>query len=171
VIRVFQPLLRFAAATGLVLALGACSLFHPPGALPPGTSIDQARQSLGRPTGEYPMPGGGTRLEYAQGSFGRQTFMLDFDPSGRLVANQQVLTPTTFATIRPGMTRVDVSSRLGRPAWVFRIGWQDLQVWNYRFGGLEGDCVVFQVSISNASGLVTEAGQGTDPACDVGPHD
>ena len=39
---------------------------------------------------------------------------------------------------------------------------------NYRFGGLEGDCMVFQVSISNATGNVTEAGTGADPRCSVG---
>ena len=70
--------------------------------------------------------------------------MLDFDASGRLVATQQVLTPSTFATIKPGMAQDEVLARIGRPAFVFPVGWQKLQVWNYRFGGLEGDCVVFQ---------------------------
>jgi hypothetical protein len=34
------------------------------------------------------------------------------------------------------------------------IGWQQ-QLWSYRYGGLEGDCVVFQVSISNATHELT----------------
>ena len=101
----------------------------------------------------------------SQGSFGRETYMLDFDASGRLVTNRQVLTPQTFATIQPGMTQDDVLVRIGRPAFVFPVGWQQSQVWNYRFGGLDGDCVVFQVSISNATRTVTEAGPNTDPAC------
>ncbi|MDQ2927826.1 MAG: hypothetical protein ABI330_08430 [Caldimonas sp.] len=152
----------------LALAASACSTLRPPGALPIGTSIDEARHSYGGPTGQYPLPGGGTRLEFAMGSFGKQTFMLDFDAGGHLVANQQVLTPDVFATIKPGMSPVDVLSRIGRPASIFPIGWQQLQVWNYRFGGLEGDCVLFQVSISNQSRVVTDAGQGYDPACDAG---
>ena len=42
-------------------------------------------------------------------------------------------------------------------------------VWQYyRFGGMEGDCIVFQVSISNVTGVVSDAGQNTDPACDHG---
>jgi len=94
--------------------------------------------------------------------------MLDFDASGRLVANRQVLTPQTFATIQPGMTQDDVLSRIGRPAFVVPVGWQQLQVWSYRFGGLEGDCVVFQISISNASHTVTDAGPNTDPSCNRG---
>ena len=55
--------------------------------------------------------------------------------------------------------------RIGQPAFTFPVGWQNLQVWNYRYGGLEGDCVVFQVSISNATRAVTETGPNTDPAC------
>jgi hypothetical protein len=162
-------ILRAAAAIALALAASACAILKPPGGLPPGTSIEEARRSFGGPTGQYPLPNGGTRLEFAQGGFGRQTYMLDFDAGGHLVTTQQVLTPNTFATIKPGMSQTDVLSRIGRPVSVFPIGWQKLQVWNYRFGGLEGDCVLFQVSIGNASGLVTETGQGYDSACD-GPN-
>jgi hypothetical protein len=147
-------------------ALAACAVLRPPGGLPPGTSIDEARRSFGGPSGEYTLPGGGTRLEFRQGSFGKQTYMLDFDAGGRLVATQQVLTPANFATITPGMGQSEVLVRIGRPAFVFPVGWQQLQVWNYRFGGLEGDCVVFQVSISNATRTVTDVGPNTDPACD-----
>ena len=153
---------------GAAVVTSSCAIFNPPAALPIGASIDEARHAFGGPTGQYALPDGGTRLEFAQGSFGKQTFMLDFDAGGHLVAKEQVLTPDVFATIKPGMSQTDVLSRIGRPVSVFPIGWQQLQVWNYRFGGLEGDCVLFQVSISNASGLVAEAGQGYDPACDAG---
>jgi hypothetical protein len=94
--------------------------------------------------------------------------MLDFDANGRLVQSQQVLNPQTFATIQPGMPQAEVLTRLGRPAFIFPVGYQKLQVLNYRFGGLEGDCMVFQVSISNATGNVTEAGTGADPRCSTG---
>ncbi len=162
------PIVRFRRLLLVaVAAAGGCSIFHPPGGLPLGTTIDQARVELGSKTGEYPLPGGGTRLEFAQGSFGRQTYMLDFDAGGHLVSNRQVLSPTTFATIKPGMSETDVSSRIGRPTGVFPVGWQQLRVWNYRFAAPEGDCVVFQVSFGNASHLVTETGQGPDPACDL----
>ena len=159
--RRFGPLLALVAA-----ALGACSIFHPPGGLPLGTPIDQARQ-LGGQTGQYPLPDGGTRLEFARGGLAKRTDMLDFDAGGHLVANTQVLNPQTFATIKPGMSETDVLSRIGRPVGVTPIGYQQLQVWNYRFGGLEGDCVLFQVSFANATRLVTETGQGYDGACDA----
>ena len=155
-----------AAAALALAALGACTMLRFPGGLPAGTTIGEARQTFGGPTAEYPLTGGGSRLEFRQGSFGRQTFMLDFDATGRLVATQQVLTPQTFATITPGMSEGQVLATIGHPAFVFPVGWQDLQVWSYRFGGLEGDCVVFQVSISNVTRTVTETGPNSDPVCD-----
>ena len=155
-------------SAALALAvLGACTTFAP-GGLPPGTPIDQARGTFGGVAGEYRLPDGGTRLEFRQGTYGKQTYMLDFDASGRLVTSQQVLTPQTFATITPGLTYEQVLMRIGHPAYVFPVGWQKLQVWSYRFAGLVGDCVVFQVSFSNATGTVTDAGPNTDPACSRG---
>jgi len=155
-----------ALLAGAMAAAGCASLA--PAMLPIGTPIEQARRGVFAPTGEHALPGGGTRLEFARGSFGKQTYMLDFDASGSLVASQQVLTEANFATIRPGMAGAEVRMRLGRPAHVFPVGWQRLQVWNYRW--FEGDCVWFQVSIGNDSQQVTDAGIGTDPACD-GPND
>jgi hypothetical protein len=141
--------------------LAACASLRSPASLPPGTSIAEVRQSFGAGD-EYALPGGGTRVAFRRG---RDTYMLDFDPSGRLVHTDQVLTLPSFAQIQPGMSKTDVLTRLGQPAFVFPIGYQQLQVWNYRFGGLEGDCMVFQISFSNATGAVTEAGQGPDPQC------
>ena len=149
----------FASAT---LVAAACTSLAP-GALQPGASIADARASFGGPTGEYPLGGGGTRLEFARGAFGKQTYMLDFDAAGRLVASRQVLTEANFATIVPDLPAAEVRMRLGRPAQVFYVPWQKVQVWNYRYQ--PADCVWYQVSIGEA-GRVTEANYGTDPACD-----
>jgi hypothetical protein len=160
----FEAGLRRIGALSLIVATAACSYLRPPASLPPGTSIAEARQTLGAGD-EYPLANGGTRLSFPRG---KDTYMLDFDASGRLVQSQQVLNAQTFATIQPGMPQGEVLTRLGRPAFIFPVGYQKLQVLNYRFGGLEGDCMVFQVSISNATGNVTEAGTGADPRCSTG---
>jgi hypothetical protein len=156
----------FFAATVLAL-LGACATLAP-GILPPGTPISEARHALFGPTGEYALPGGGTRLEFARGSFGKQTYMLDFNAAGTLVSSQQVLTESNLATISPGMSADAVRMNFGRPAWVFGVQYREPQhIWNYRFA--DGDCVWYQVSISDATKQVTESSLGTDPACD-GPN-
>ena len=149
----------------LAASMASCALLHPAGGLPLGTPIAQAPRSIGEPTGSYPLPGGGTRLEYAQGSFGRQTWMLDFDAAGRLVSKDQVLDETHFASIEPGLTRDQLLFRIGHPAWVFGVGRQNLDVWNYRFAVPLG-CTIFQVSVLR-TGIVKEAAQGYDPACDA----
>lgn len=154
-----------AALAGFAAALGGCAALAP-AASPLGTPITDVRRSFAAPTGEYPLPNGGTRLEFAQGSFGKQTWMMDFDSKGSLVSKEQVLDEAHFARIKPGMAGSEVRMQLGRPAHVFAVQRQHLQVWNYRFFG--GDCIWFQVSVSDA-GPVTEAGIGTDPACD-GPN-
>ena len=147
----------------LVTALAAGCAVLAPGTLKPGTSITEARKVLGGPRAEYPLPDGGTRLEFRQG---RQTWMLDFDAGGTLVRNQQVLTEANFAKILPGLTRQQVLMRIGHPVEITPVGWQRLHVWNYRF--YPGDCVWFRVSISDTSGGVTETSMGMDPACDGG---
>ncbi len=152
----------------MLALLAACGSLRP-GALPPGTPIEEARQTNGRPTGEYDLPGGGRRLEYALGSFGKLTYMLDFDAQGRLVKTDQVLDDAHFAAIQRGMTSGEVRMRLGRPAWVFGVAYPErASVWNYRY--FEGDCVWFQVSIGG-DGTVIDAAHGQDPACDVGGDD
>jgi hypothetical protein len=155
------------AAVVLLVAAGlaACGTMAP-GGLPAGTPIAEVRNSPIGPSGEYPLPGGGTRLEFRQG---RQTYMLDFDAAGLLVSSQQVLTPEMFATITLGMTQEEVLARIGRPVHVVGIGWQERQLWSYRFSGLESTCVVFQVAIANATHTVADAGQNMDPACN-GPN-
>src|SRR4029079_6004592 len=123
-----------AAALALAaLAAGTTAL----SALPAGTPLSDARKSFGGVSGEYRLPGGGTRLEFRQGTYGKQTYMLHFDANGQLLSWKQVLTPETFATITPGLTPEQVLMRIGHPAYVFPVGYQKLQVWNYRFAGME----------------------------------
>ena len=155
-----------AATTAAIITISGCASW-PPGGLPPGTPIDTARHGFASPTAEFPLPNGGTRLEFAQGTFGKQTYMLDFDPSGKLVSTEQVLTEQNLASIRPGLPEADLMMRIGRPAHVFSVPWQKLHVWNYRFAG--GDCVWYQISVSDVERAVTQSSLGSDPSCD-GPN-
>ena len=148
------------------LALAGCASFAP-GSLPPGTPIAQARDALFRPSAEYALPGGGTRLEFPQGQFGKQTYMLDFDNSGSLVSSEQVLTERNLASAQKGMTAQQVRERYGRPAAIFGVRFAvPASVWNYRYAG--GDCVWYQISISEESHRVTESNVGSDPVCEKG---
>lgn len=149
-----------------VALLGGCASFAPE-FVPLGASIGQVRSLIVKPNAEYALPGGGTRLEFARGPYGKETYMLDFDATGTLVAREQVLTEQNFAEIVPGLTSDEVRMRLGRPSDVFGVPYQKLHVWNYRY--FAGDCRWFQISLSDATHRVTDASLGADPACD-GPN-
>ncbi len=145
------------------LLLAGCINMSSPTKLAPGASAEAIRAQLGEPTGRYALPGGATRLEYARGPYGRETWMLDVDANGALVATTQVLVEANFNTIKAGMTRDELLRTLGRPSRVGFVGWQNQTVWNYRYSS--PFCQWFQVGLSQA-GIVEDTGYGPDPLCD-----
>jgi hypothetical protein len=152
-------------ACGFALCwLGACASAPP---LLPGQTEADALQRFGRPTAIYDMGGGGKRLEFASGPYGRQTWMVDLDAAGRVKAVNQVLNESTFASFQgraPGMTRADLLRTLGTPGERRGGGWQGGQVWSWRYP--TNDCLWFQVSIGD-DGIVRDGAYGIDPRCDA----
>jgi hypothetical protein len=150
----------------LLAALGGCGSYTPT-AVQAGQTEAEVLQRMGPPTGRYVMPHGGSRLEYARGPAGRDTYMIDLDATGHVTGWQQVLTEAQFDTITPGLPRDEVLRRLGRPSELMPIPRQHLTVWNYRY--FNHDCLWFQVSVGDG-GQVVEAGHGRDRACDAPDH-
>ena len=148
------------------LLLGACTGYAP-GNLPAGASLAEVTEQLGPATGRYPLPQGGTRLEYARGPFGKHTFMVDMDASGRVTGWQQVLTENNFNSVRDGMTRDELLLKLGRPSHTRGGGWQGGEVWSYRYDAIF--CQWFQVSMID--GVVRAPAYGPDPICEVMERD
>ena len=117
----------FLAAVAAAL-LAACQSYSP-GGFPPGATAIEVRNSMGVPTGTYPLPDGGVRYEYARGPWGKHTYMIDFDALARLVKSEQVLTENNFAKIRPGQTRDQVLFAIGHPSDVKQVRYQNQTVW------------------------------------------
>jgi hypothetical protein len=151
----------------LVLAaalLGACT---GPGltALQPGLSEAELVQRWGAPTGRYVIDNG-SRLEYALGPAGRETWMVDLDAQGRTVHWQQVLDWRHLEAVQgslPGMSTDQLLRTLGRPSDVRSGGRQGGQVWSWRHDS--PFCLWFQASIGD-EGKVRDASFAPDPACD-----
>jgi hypothetical protein len=135
-------------------------------ALPAGADEAAVRQAWGQPTGRYALPGGGSRLEYATGPYGRQTWMVDLDASGLSTGPpRDVLERRSLEAAQaevPGMTRDELLRRLGRPGDVRSGGWQGGQVWSWRFES--PFCLWFQTSIGD-DGRVRDGAFGPDPLC------
>jgi hypothetical protein len=143
-------------------ALAACSAFAPV-SVRPGESADEVARTLGPATGRYALPQGGTRLEYARGPYGKQTYMIDLGADGKVQTVQQVLTEANFATVRPGESRDDVLLKLGRPS-ERRGAFRNTELWAYRYDAIF--CQWFVVTM-NPDGHVRDAGYVPDPMCDA----
>jgi len=152
------------AGVACLLAFAGCAGYSPKG-LQLGQSEAEVVQQMGTPTGRYQLPNGGTRLEYARGPAGRETYMIDFDTAGRMVDSEQVMDLWYLTRITPGLPVEDVLMRVGHPAKIFAIPRQHLAVWNYRYP--TNDCLWFQISIGD-DGKVISGSQGIDPQCDAG---
>lgn len=147
--------------TMLMLAsLAACAT---PQSLKPGTTLDEARSALGRPTGTYPLAGGGTRLQYSNQPFDQSVWNADFDTQGRLVRAQQVMTDAAFSQVRSGKdTREDVLRGFGLPAQTFDYKLVNETAWMYRyytFGNFKAAMFVY----FDPKGVVLRTESGLDP--------
>ena len=164
----FARLARSLAGAWVVLLLallGACANMGAPGNIPPGASEAEVIAAMGRVTGRYTFSDGGTRLEFARGPQGRETWMIDFDAAGRMIDSTQVMDLYYLTRIEPGMTADEVLIRIGHPGSINRVGRQGVSVWNYRYP--TNDCLWFQISF-DAGGRVISGSQGIDPQCDPG---
>lgn len=88
---------------------------------------------LGPPTASFPLPSG-ERLLYSELPAGFAAYNLDFDASGRLVRNEQVLTQVRFENLPVGIcTTADVQRTFGAPLRVERVARFEGDIWTYRF--------------------------------------
>jgi len=149
------------------LAATGCAFLNP-AALPAGASVGEATKTLGKPTGEYALPSGGKRLEFARGPYGKHTWMLDFDASGVLKTTTQVLTEPQFNAVRAGMSRDELLFAIGRPSETSRLAFQHQTVWSYRYES--PFCQWFQVGIDEG-GKVADSGYYPDPLCEDNVND
>ena len=157
----FRRLVIAALMFGL---LAGCAGYAPDG-VRNGQTADEVARLMGPPTGRYALAGGGQRLEYARGPYGKHTYMIDLDASGRVTGWDQVLTEINFNSLPTGMTRDEVLVRIGRPSERFYIGWQQRDVWVYRYP--INECQWFMVSMGR-EGRVVDMGYGIDRRCDPG---
>lgn len=155
---------RLSAWNWLLLCLPllpACSSYAPPDTLA-GMSRDEVVARMGQPDMERRVDAG-SRLEFPRGPFGKQTWFVYFDATGRATRAKQVLTERNFNRIDVGMEQDDVRQLLGRPSEVQVLGRARGVVWSYRYDNYL--CLWFQVELSLQQ-QVRSAGYGQPPECD-----
>lgn len=118
------------ALWALVVQLVGCAL---PAQEQPGASRAEVLARLGPPSATFVLAAG-ERLLYSELPAGFEAHALDFDTSGRLVRNEQVLTQTRFERIPQGVwTSADVQRGFGAPLRVERVARFEGDIWTYRF--------------------------------------
>lgn len=149
-----------------IALLAACST---PGlrSLKGGMTEAEVVQAWGAPSARHTLPAG-TRLEYATGPEGLETWMVDLNPAGRTVLWRQVLSYANLRSVQgqlAGQTQAELLATLGRPGHK-RPDRNGGEVWSWRHES--PFCLWFQASI-NVSGRVKDASFAPDPKCDF--HD
>lgn len=158
-----RPTLVSSAISAALVLLAGCAGYSP-GDLGAGASQEQVIARMGAPTERVALPGGGARLEYARGPFGKHTYRVELDAQGRVRSVSQILTEANFEALPAGVPQAEVRERLGKPSET-RVGWRGVgEVWSYRYEVPVPLCRWFQVWL--VDGRVREAAYATDPMCD-----
>lgn len=148
-----------ASLAGLLVA---CAGYAPPKDIQAGSTEAQVVQAMGPPTGRYQLPQGVTRLEFARGPYGKETYMVDLDAQGRVLQWEQVLDRLHFEVVTPGMTSDQLLRFIGRPSEQMGM-MRDGKIWTYRY--YNNDCLIWYAQL-DAKGVVTSAGYGPGHGCD-----
>ncbi|MBL7089107.1 hypothetical protein [Acidovorax sp.] len=118
------------ALVALVCQLAGCVL---PAREQPGALRADVIARLGPPTATIALTSG-ERLLYSELPAGFAAYNLDFDASGRLMRNEQVLTQQRFESLSGGRwTRTDLQNTFGMPLRVEQVARFDGDIWTYRF--------------------------------------
>ena len=146
---------------GILVALAGCVAL-PPERMDIGMGVTAFTEKYGQPTSVVKTQAG-KRLVYSTGPFGEETYFVDTNKDGLVVAWQQVLTEENFKRISTGMPLEDVKSLLGPCSETHSLARNRGSVCSYRYRN--PFCHWFAIEIT-AEGVVRSAGFLPDPKCD-----
>lgn len=125
------------------------------------TEADVRRQ-FGDPSTVTIEPDGSRTFEYPRQPEGWTNYEIKLGADGRMSSLRQLLHEDNFARITPGMDRLEVRRRLGRPAKTTPYALKNEEVWDWRFKQHGQDSRIFSVTF-DASGKVVGSSIGDDP--------
>jgi hypothetical protein len=119
----------------LILLLAACAGYGGRGLVVGESVSDDALRLMGPPAMEWAEADGSRQFAYPRGPAGVHTYMLRFGSDGKLAAMENVLTPSHFGRIQPGMSSDAVARVLGppTPAWTVYFERRNELVWEWRY--------------------------------------
>ena len=150
---------------GGVLALSALVACDPRriAELEEGVSTEaDVRARFGAPENIWDAPGGQRVFEYNRQPSGHQNYMISIGPDGRMTALRQVLNPTSFARVVPGMMMEDVRRLLGKPMKRTPYELKNETAWDWRYMQPPNTSMVFTVWFG-PDARVLRTGSAPDP--------
>lgn len=145
-----------------LLALAACDPRRI-GELEEGVSTEaDVRQRFGQPEQVWEGTAGERIFEYNRQPSGHQNYMIGIAPDGRMSSLRQVLNPSTFAKVRPGMPMEDVRRMLGKPMKKTPYALKNEIAWDWRYMEPPNQSLVFTVWF-NPEMRVLRTGSAPDP--------
>ena len=103
------------------------------------------RARFGQPEQVWDGAGGAKILEYNRQPAGQKNYMITIGPDGRMSALQQVLNPSNFARVKPGMMMEEVRRILGKPARITPFPLKNEFAWDWRYLEPPTTAMVFTV--------------------------
>ncbi|MDP1693149.1 MAG: outer membrane protein assembly factor BamE [Burkholderiaceae bacterium] len=92
------------------------------------------KRAFGEPKAVFDEPDGGRTFEYPRQPEGQTNYFITIAADGRMTALRQVLKPSEFAKVSPGLDKAEVRRLLGRPAQTQRFGLKpDEELWEWRW--------------------------------------
>lgn len=153
---------RWRTTVALLGLLAGCVLPHP-GRITAGMAESEVVALMGEPTARYPMPAGATRLEFARGPAGRETWMVDIDAVGHVAAIDQVLDLAHFRALTSGTLREQLLRSLGTPGRIQKE-YLGRETWFWRYP--TNDCLIAAATLSPQGALMGGVSMMPDPGCE-----
>jgi hypothetical protein len=152
----------FCAGVASAVVAAGCASGLGVAEIAPGTPRDQVLARAGQPSRVLPLSGGAERLQYSLQPAGQYAWMVDLDPSGRVVSARQVLTERDFNRIIPGQwTGADVEREFGPPARIDGVASWNGPIMTYRWRDLQGASMFYWVYL-DSQGIVRRAHPGME---------
>jgi outer membrane protein assembly factor BamE (lipoprotein component of BamABCDE complex) len=153
--------LALVAATAL--SLSACDM-QKASKLEEGVSTEaDVRKQFGEPQSTFTNPDGSRTFEYTRQPAGQTNYFITIGSDGKMTSLRQVLKPSEFAKITPGLNKDEARKILGRPAKSIRYDLKpNEENWEWRW--LDGQDAKLFIATFDNDGKVIKTQSIDDPA-------
>lgn len=153
---------RPSALLFVTLTLAGCAASYAPSNQLLGATRSEVIAQLGSPDPAPRDMASAPRLDFPRGPYGKHTYSVYFDQTGKVSGFRQLLTEENFAKVLPGMTTEQVVDVIGVSRDTFGLARNRGYVWNYRY--ITPFCQWFQVEFT-IDNTVRSTGYGMPPEC------